>query len=40
MNKDWTLIIRPHEKLWKVDFSEIWAYRDLVELFVKRNIVV
>ena len=40
MNKDWTLIIRPHEKLWKVDFGEIWAYRDLVELFVKRNIVV
>lgn len=40
MNKDWTLIIRPYEKLWKVDFSEIWAYRDLVELFVKRNIVV
>ena len=33
------MIIRPHEKLWKVDLGEIWAYRDLVELFVKRNIV-
>ena len=33
------MIIRPHEKLWKVDLGEIWAYRDLIELFVKRNIV-
>lgn len=41
MNKDeWTLIIRPHQKLWSVDFREIWRYRDLISLFVKRNIVV
>ena len=40
MNKDWTLIIRPHEKLWKLNLKEVWAYRDLVELFVKRNIIV
>jgi len=40
MNRDWTLIIRPHEKLWKLNLREVWAYRDLVELFVKRNIVV
>jgi len=40
MNKDWTLIIRPHEKLWKLNLKEVWTYRDLVELFVKRNIVV
>lgn len=40
MNKEWSMIIRPHEKLWKVDLGEIWAYRDLIELFVKRNIVV
>jgi len=40
MNKDWTLIIRPHEKLWKLNLKEVWAYRDLIELFVKRNIVV
>ena len=40
MNKDWTLIIRPHEKLWRLNLREVWAYRDLVELFVKRNIVV
>lgn len=40
MKKDWTMIIRPQEKLWRVDFGEIWRYRDLIELFVKRNIVV
>ena len=35
-----TIIITPHHKLWSVDFREIWHYRDLIELFVKRNIVV
>ena len=32
--------IRPHERLWHIDFGEIWHYRDLIQLFVKRNIVV
>ena len=32
--------IRPHEKLWHIDIREIWRYRDLISLFVKRNIVV
>ena len=36
----WTMRIRPHEKLWHIDLGEIWRYRDLIELFVKRNIVV
>ena len=40
MDKNWTLVIKPHEKLWHVDFREIWRYRDLVTLFVKRNIIV
>jgi len=39
MEKEWTMIIRPQEKLWKVNLKEIWDYRDLIELFVKRNIV-
>lgn len=39
MEKEWTMIIRPQEKMWKVNLGEIWAYRDLIELFVKRNIV-
>ena len=32
--------IRPHEKLWHIDLGEIWRYRDLIALFVRRNIVV
>lgn len=40
MEKEWTMIIRPQEKLWKVNLKEIWDYRDLITLFVKRNIVV
>lgn len=36
----WTMRIRPHERLWHIDFGEILRYRDLIELFVKRNIVV
>lgn len=40
MKENWTLVIKPQEKLWSVDFREIWRYRDLIELFVKRNIVV
>lgn len=40
MKEQWTLVISPHEKLWHIDFREIWKYRDLISLFVKRNIVV
>ena len=36
----WTMKIRPHERLWHIDLGEIWRYRDLIELFVRRNIVV
>ena len=40
MDKEWTMIIKPQEKLWKVNLKEIWDYRDLIELFVRRNVVV
>ena len=40
MKENWTLVIRPHEKLWHIDLGEIWRYRDLIQLFVKRNIIV
>ena len=40
MKDHWTLIIRPQQKLWSVDFKEIWRYRDLIALFVRRNIVI
>ena len=40
MSDNWTLVIKPYQKLWSVDFAEIWRYRDLIQLFVKRNIIV
>ena len=39
-NEDWDIVIRPREKLLSVDFKELWRYRDLCSLFVKRNIIV
>ncbi len=36
----WDIVIKPREKLLSVDFGELWRYRDLCSLFVKRNIVV
>ena len=34
----WTTVIKPKEKLLQVDFKELWRYRDLCMLFVRRNI--
>ena len=36
----WTTVIKPKNKLFEVDFKEIWRYRDLISLFIKRNIIV
>lgn len=35
----WTTEIRPKTSLLDVDFGELWRYRDLCLLFVKRNII-
>ena len=37
--QEWTTVIQPKNKLLSVDFKEIWRYRDLILLFVKRNII-
>ena len=39
IEQEWTTEIRPKDKLLSVDFKEIWRYRDLMMLFVKRNII-
>lgn len=38
-SENWTTIIKPKNKLLQVDFGEIWKYRDLLSMFVKRDIV-
>lgn len=35
----WDLIIEPKEKLFQLNLSEVWKYRDLIFLFVKRDFV-
>ena len=39
-NENWTTIIKPRNKLFEVNLKEIWDYRDLMALFVKRTITV
>lgn len=36
---DYTTIIKPQGKLFEIDFKEIWRYRDLLVMFIKRDIV-
>ena len=35
---NWSTVIKPKEKLLQVDLKELWRYRDLTGLFVRRNI--
>jgi lipopolysaccharide transport system permease protein len=36
---DYDLIIRPKRHAFDINFKEIWAYRDLLKMFVKRDII-
>lgn len=35
----WSLVIKPRTSLFAVDFRELWRYRDLCAMLVKRDIV-
>jgi lipopolysaccharide transport system permease protein len=37
--ENWTTVIKPKNKLFELNFKEIWQYRDLLSLFVKRDII-
>lgn len=39
VEESYSSIITPRNKLFEVNFKEIWDYRDLLALFVKRDIV-
>ena len=39
-NENWTTVIKPRSGLFEVNLKEIWEYRDLLVIFVKRNIAV
>lgn len=38
-DQDWDLIIRPQRSWWDLRLDELWRYRDLVLLFVRRDFV-
>lgn len=35
----WTTVIKPKNKLFEINLKELWDYRDLITLFIKRNII-
>jgi lipopolysaccharide transport system permease protein len=37
--QEWTTEIKPKNKLLDIDFKEIWRYRDLWQMYVKRDII-
>jgi len=39
-NEQWDLVIRPRRSIFQIDIKAIWEYRDLLAMFVKRDIVV
>ncbi|MEE0876478.1 MAG: ABC transporter permease [Fibrobacteraceae bacterium] len=40
MQSKWTTVIQPKNSLLHIDFRELWQYRDLYRMLVKRDIVV
>lgn len=37
MEKKWTAVIEPKKRIFELKLSEVWEYRDLIRLFVKRD---
>jgi len=38
-NKPWDLIIETRSSLFSLNFKELWQYRDLLEMYIRRDIV-
>lgn len=38
-DEEWSMVIKPQKSLLDVDLKEIWRYRDLWSLFVKRDLI-
>ncbi len=39
MNEQWNLVIKPRTGWFDIDVKNIWKYRDLIKLFVRRSFV-
>jgi len=38
-DKNWNIVIEPRNSLFSLNLKEIWQYRDLLEMYIKRDIV-
>lgn len=38
-HNDWSLVIRPHNRLFDLHLDDVWRYRDLLWMFVRRDFV-
>lgn len=39
MEEKWDIVITNHSKLLNIDFKELWRYRDLLLMYVKRDFI-
>ena len=39
VEEKWTLVIVPKTGFFKLDFGELWRYRDLLVMYIRRDIV-
>lgn len=37
-DSDWDIVVKPSSSLFNFNFKELWAYKDLISLMVKRDI--
>ena len=35
---DWDIVVKPKDSLFRLNLKEVWAYRDLILLMVKRDL--
>ncbi|MCJ8166327.1 ABC transporter permease [Pontibacter sp. E15-1] len=38
-DEDWTMVIKPSSGLFDLQLKEVWRYRDLLQMFVRRDFV-
>jgi len=39
LNEPWDMVITPRKKWYELQLRDVWRYRDLIELFVRRDFV-
>lgn len=37
--EDWSIIIKPETGIFSIDFRELWQYRDLLAIFIRRELL-